>query len=219
MTLRRSGQAAPRRFAHPGARGRVAGAAIGILCVAVLAIALWPRGESQARWQESVAPAHQAAPARTALSQATAEAAAESGGSRLALARTPPARVRPLFDPNLHIKMGETAMLKFEPRDPVSGWPVPPRSAISASVSDGRAPERPLDVREDADGNYEVPFTPRGPGEFNVTLSLDGVPAGSQKVGVIGAAGRTDGVVDVVDPLSLDPRDFRARTGGQFHRR
>jgi hypothetical protein len=52
-----------------------------------------------------------------------------------------------------------------------------------------------------------------------VVLSVGGVPAGSQKLGVIGAVGKSDGVVDIVDPLSVDPRDFRARTGGQFRRR
>jgi hypothetical protein len=218
MTRRRSAQAKVprRRFASPGARGRTATAVIGVLCIAVLGIALLPRSESQERSDGSVA-APQLAAAGLSSPYST-DPTPESGG-RIGLARTPPAQIRPLFDSNLRIKLGETAMLRFVARDPVSGLPVEPTAAISASMSDGRAPERPLDVHEDGDGNYEVPFTPPGPGEFNVTLSLDGVPSGSQKVGVIGAAGRSDGAVDIVDPLSVDPRDFRARTGGKFHRR
>ena len=130
-----------------------------------------------------------------------------------------PVEMRPLFDTNLRLKLGDNAMLKFEARDAVSGRPLTSRRQVSASLSDGHGPEQPLEVREDEKGNYEVPFTPHGPGDFNITLSVDGVPSGRQRIGVVGAAGRTDGIVDLIDPLSVDPRDFRARTGGQFHRR
>ncbi len=189
---------------------------IGLLCVAVIAFVLLPRSESQKPAEESL---RTATVRQAGLVPAPAEAMAESGGHTLGLAKTAAVHIRPLFDPNLHINLGETAMLKFVARDPASQRPVAPKAVITASVSNGRDPEQPLEVHEDGDGNYEVPFTPHGPGEFNVVLSADGVPTGSHKIGVIGAAGRIDAVVDNVDPLSVDPRDFRARTGGQFHRR
>jgi hypothetical protein len=195
---------------------RTAQVAIGLLCIAVVAVTFLPRSEPQKRAEESV---RTGTVRQAGLVSAPAEAMAESGSRPLGLAKTPAVHIRPLFDPNLHIKLGETAMLKFVARDPVSERPVAPRAVISASVSNGRDPDQPLEVHEDGDGNYEVPFTPHGPGEFNVVLSADGIPTGSHKIGVIGAAGRTDALVDNVDPLSVDPRDFRARTGGQFHRR
>ena len=70
-------------------------------------------------------------------------------------------------------------------------------------------------------GTYprEVPFTPGGPGQFNIALNVDGVQAGSRKVGVVGAVGAADNRVDVVDPLSVDPRSPRSRTSGRSRRR
>ncbi len=65
------------------------------------------------------------------------------------------------------------------------------------------------------EGVYEVPFTPHGPRQFKVVLSLGGVPIGSQKVGVVGAVGATDDRVDIVNPLSVDPHQFHARTPGR----
>jgi len=50
-------------------------------------------------------------------------------------------------------------------------------------------------------------------------VNVGGVPAATQQIGVIGATGRADATVDIVDPLSVDPRDFRARTGGKQRRR
>jgi hypothetical protein len=137
---------------------------------------------------------------------------------RVVRGRPPPAEMRPLFDPNMRLNLGETAILKFaapnaESRDLASA------RGVTASVFHGRDRERRLPVREVEDGVYEVPFQPYGPGQFQVVLNVGGAPAGSQKIGVIGAAGRTDAKVDIVDPLLVDPRDFRARTGGQFRRR
>jgi hypothetical protein len=190
--------------------------ACGFFCAGVLGIAVFPRGESGK-------PAAQDArsPDAPALQTTTAAMAPESGrrDERDERVRPAPVHMRPLFDTNLRLKLGDNAMLKFEARDAVSGVPLTSARLVTASLSDGRGPERPLEVREDEDGNYEIPFTPHRPGDFNVTLNVDGVPSGSQRIGVVGAAGRTDGVVDLIDPLSVDPRDFRARTNDQFHRR
>lgn len=130
----------------------------------------------------------------------------------------PPPEMRPMFDPGMRLHLGETATLKFAAREADSRAPARPRE-VTASVLHGRDPERRLPVREVDEGVYEVPFQPHGPGQFQIVLDVDGVRAGSQRIGVIGAAGRIDGAVDIADPLSVDPRDFRARTGGQFHRR
>jgi hypothetical protein len=52
-----------------------------------------------------------------------------------------------------------------------------------------------------------------------VVLSKDGVPIGSQRVGVVGVAGAPNSKVDIIDPLSVDPRQYRARTAGRGRRR
>jgi putative ubiquitin-RnfH superfamily antitoxin RatB of RatAB toxin-antitoxin module len=130
----------------------------------------------------------------------------------------PPTIVEPLFEPGMRLPIGETAKLKFAARDRVSGLPVS-GSIVTASVLQGAGPARPLPAEEVEDGVFEVPFTPRGPGQFQVSLNVDGVVAGSRRVGVVGAVGATDGKVDIVDPLSIDPRDPRARTAGRSRRR
>ncbi len=155
-----------------------------------------PVGEA-AEWQASVVP---------------------ESAARLVPGKPAPPEVRPLFDPNMRLHLGETAMLKFAANDRDSRLPARALE-VTASVFHGRDREQRLPVHEVDDGVYEVPFQPHGPGQFQVVLNVNGVPTGSQRVGVIGAAGRTDGVVDIVDPLSVDPRDFRARTGGKQRRR
>jgi hypothetical protein len=126
--------------------------------------------------------------------------------------------VEPLFDPGMRLPIGETTKLKFAARDRASGLPLS-GSTVTASVLQGAGPARPLPIEEVEDGVFEVPFTPRGPGQFRVSLSVDGVEAGSRKVGVVGAVGATDGKVDIGNPLSVDPRDPRARTSGRSRRR
>jgi hypothetical protein len=137
---------------------------------------------------------------------------------QLVLGRPAPPEVRPLFDPNMRLHLGETTTLKFAANDRNSRLPSQALE-VTASVFHGRDREQRLPVHEVEDGVYEVPFQPHGPGQFQVVLNVNGAPAASQKFGVIGAAGRADAVVDIVDPLSVDPRDFRARTGGKQRRR
>jgi hypothetical protein len=126
--------------------------------------------------------------------------------------------VEPLFEVDARLKLNETAKLKFAARDSASGLPLS-GATVTASVSHGGGPALPLDVEEVEDGVFEVPFTPHGPGQFQVSLNVDGALAGSRKVGVVGARGATDGRVDIVDPLSVDPRVYRARTSGRGRRR
>jgi hypothetical protein len=130
----------------------------------------------------------------------------------------PPTIVEPLFEVDARLKLNETTKLQFAARDRASGLPLS-GATVTASVTQGGGPAFPLSVEEVEDGVFEVPFTPRGPGQFQVALNVDGVVAGSRKVGVVGATGATDGRVDLVDPLSVDPRVYRARTSGRGRRR
>jgi hypothetical protein len=178
-------------------------------CVGVAAVHLQGSDPEQAAAAES-------APERAVQPELSSPRVVPESATRVVRGRPPPPEMRPLFDPDMRLHLGETATLKFAAQD--ASARVPARQ-VTASVFHGRDPERPLPVHEVDEGVYEVPFQPHGPGQFQVVLSVDGVPAGSQKLGVIGAAGRIDGAVDIVDPLAVDPRDFRARTGGQFRRR
>ena len=90
---------------------------------------------------------------------------------------------------------------------------------MSASVKDGRGHELPLPVEEVEDGVFEVPFTPRGPGQFQIVLSMGGIPIGSGKVGVAGVAGSPNTPTDIANELSVDPREARVRTSGRGRRR
>lgn len=126
-----------------------------------------------------------------------------------------PMVAQPLFETNARIKLGETTNLKFSVRDRATGHAVS-GSVISASVKDDINPATPLKVEEVDDGVFEVPFTATGPGQFQIVLSMDGLPVGSGKVGVVGAAGSLDGQTEVAG-LPNDPREFapafRPRSG------
>ena len=130
----------------------------------------------------------------------------------------PPVQVQPLFDGDMRVNANETAKLKFAARDRASGRPVS-GARVSASVRHGDDPEQSLKVDEVEDGVFQVELTPRGPGRFNVMLNMDGVVVASQRVGVVGVAGAPGAQTDVVDPLSVDPTQFRARTPGRSRRR
>jgi hypothetical protein len=130
----------------------------------------------------------------------------------------PPTVVEPLFEVDARLTLNETTKLKFAAHDRASGRPVS-GATVTASVTQGKGPALPLNVEEVEDGVFEVPFTPRGPGQFNIALNVDGVQAGSRKVGVVGAVGAADNRVDVVDPLTVDPRSPRSRTSGRSRRR
>ena len=130
----------------------------------------------------------------------------------------PPTVVEPLFEADARLTLNETTKLKFAAHDRGSGRPLS-GATVTASVTQGKGPALPLSVEEVEDGVFEVPFTPRGPGQFQIALNVDGVPSGSRKVGVVGAVGAADNRVDIVDPLSIDPRSPRSRTSGRSRRR
>jgi hypothetical protein len=132
-------------------------------------------------------------------------------------AELPATVAEPLFEAGERLKLGEEAKLQFAAHDRASGKPVS-GVEVTASVSGPGGMKAQLPAEEVEDGVFEVPFTPRGPGRFQIALSVDGVVVGSRSVGVVGAAGGST-QVDVGDPLSLDPRTRRARTGGRFRAR
>jgi hypothetical protein len=206
--LRRKASPPPPR---QGARASVWAACLLVALGLVLSAIHLFGSESQASAARAAAEAAAQPVGRTAESQPSV---VPERAARLVLGKPPLPEIRPLFDPNMRLHLGETAMLKFAANDRDSRLPAQ-ALAVTASVFHGRDREQRLPVHEVEDGVYEVPFQPHGPGHFQVVLNVNGVPAGSQSLGVIGAAGRTDGVVDIVDPLSVDPRDFRARTGGK----
>jgi hypothetical protein len=132
------------------------------------------------------------------------------------LAPLPPTVVEPLFEPDARVKIGETTKLRFAVRDRASALPES-LDDVTASVRHGNDPELKLPVEEVDNGVYEVPFTPHGPGQFTIVLSENGNPVGSRSVGAAGVAGAT--ATPDADFLSVDPREYRARTGGRGGRR
>jgi hypothetical protein len=113
------------------------------------------------------------------------------------------------------VGLGDTANLKFEvPREHMAtGMGMNKRMTAKAFRGNDRPIE--LEVKEIANGKFEVPFKPEGPGQFNVVLSDDGTPIAAQKVGVVGAVGANA----LSDPNALDEADpisFRARTPGRL---
>jgi len=132
-------------------------------------------------------------------------------------AELPPIVAEPLFEAGTRLQLGEEAKLQFAARDRASGKAVSGVS-VTASVSGPGGMKEALPAEEVEDGVFEVPFTPRGPGRFQVSLAVDGTVVGSRNVGVVGAVGGSTRV-DVGDPLSVDPRSRRARTGGRYRSR
>jgi hypothetical protein len=192
-----------------------------MLCVAVWS--LRPHDPAAAESVEATNASGMAAPGAADLLPAPMPMPVREDQGRLEIVRLPTAAalpkttIEPLFEPDARVKIGETAKLRFAVRDRASGAP-DSLDHVSASVRHGNDPELTLPVEEVDHGVYEVPFTPHGPGQFTIVLSQDGNPLGSRKVGAAGVAGAPSGV-DAVDPLSVDPRGYRARTGARARRR
>jgi hypothetical protein len=116
------------------------------------------------------------------------------------------------------IGLGDTATLKFDvPREYVATGMGMNRKMTAKAF---RGNDRPIDltVEEVKKGQYQVPFTPEGPGQFNVVLSDDGTPIAARKVGVVGVVGGNA----LTDPTALDEADpisYRARTTGKLRSR
>jgi hypothetical protein len=198
---------------------------VGVLILAVVAL-FWGRRDASTDEAAATASASASAPAAPALSDGFGTDAApvpvlEDKGrlqivERPRLAPVPPTVVEPLFEPDARVKIGETTKLRFAVRDRASTLPES-LDNVTASVRHGNDPELQLPVEEVDNGVYQVPFTPHGPGQFTIVLSDNGAPIGSRSVGaagVTGAAANPD-----PDFLSVDPHEYRARTGARGGRR
>jgi hypothetical protein len=111
--------------------------------------------------------------------------------------------------------MGETKSLAFNVRERASGAA---RSGAQLKAHAYHGHEKPIElpVNEIGKGKYEVPFTPQGPGQFNVVLSEGDSPVGSQRVGVVGVVGADPKLTDPNALDEADPMEFRARTPGRL---
>jgi hypothetical protein len=196
----------------PGRRGgfrfRAAMAAvIALLCLGA-AYAMWGDTPAAEREQRGVGIAE--APRRPAIVY-------EDRGSirtfeRVQVRALPAVEVEPLFEAGTHLKAEETTTLRFAARDRATGKP--PRGVTTASLFHGSDPPVLLKVEEVSEGTFEVPVTPHGPGRFDVVLSVNGAPIGSQRLGVVGTVGGTSGEEDFLD-FTADQRAGRARPSGR----
>lgn len=114
----------------------------------------------------------------------------------------------------VRLGLGDTTTIKFNQPRAHSGMGVGHMTAKAF-----RAQDKPIELAVNkTEKGFEVPFTPVGPGQFNVVLNEDGSPVGAQLVGVVGAVG----AADLTDPNKLfdaDPMEFRARTPGRISSR
>jgi hypothetical protein len=111
-----------------------------------------------------------------------------------------------VVEPPVRVNFGDAPTIKFSLKDKVLAHP-------SASVFHGNDDVLHVPVLE-----YEVAFTPTGPGQFQVVLDDGGTPVASKRIGVVGVAG-APGQSSDADFLSVDPREPRMRTAGRASRR
>jgi hypothetical protein len=112
-----------------------------------------------------------------------------------------------VVDPPVRVNFGDAPTIKFSLKDKVLAHP-------SASVFHGNDDVLHVPVLDAGDGDYEVAFTPTGPGQFQVVLDDGGTRVASKRIGVVGVAG-APGQSSDADFLSVDPREPRMRTAGR----
>jgi hypothetical protein len=101
----------------------------------------------------------------------------ETGTVRAVLDRT--VCFAPLFDAYTMFKVRERVQLRFRAREALSGIPIRSRD-ISFSLRRGRkGAARKLHMKAVKKGIFEVPFSPHGPGQYWVTVSVRGATAES----------------------------------------
>jgi hypothetical protein len=126
----------------------------------------------------------------------------------------PELEAEPLFDARERLEPGKAARLRFRARHGGSASPAS-GADLSVSLFHGRDPELRLAASEVGDGVYEVAFTPAGPGQYRLVVNAGGAPIGSPapvKLGVVGAVGGGDEVVDDSQLVDVDP--FHSRSKG-----
>jgi hypothetical protein len=115
----------------------------------------------------------------------------------------------------VRVGLGDTAPLKFiAPQRPPSGMGVGSHRMTAKAF---RGTDKPIELEVNkVEKGFEVPFSPQGPGQFNVVLSEDGTPVGAQLVGVVGAVGVDNALTDPLALDAADPVEYRARTPGRM---
>jgi hypothetical protein len=95
----------------------------------------------------------------------------------------------PLFDAYAMFRVKESVQLRFRARGALSGIPIRSED-ISFSLQHGaNGASRELPMKAVKKGVFEVPFTPEMPGQYWVTASIRGAPAGSVPAVLLGAVG------------------------------
>jgi hypothetical protein len=99
----------------------------------------------------------------------------------------------PLFDAYMMFKVNESVQLRFRAREALSAVPIRSED-ISFSLQHGaNGASRELPMKAVKKGVFEVPFTPEMPGQYWVTASIRGAPAGSVPAVLLGAVGLAEG--------------------------
>ena len=137
-----------------------------------------------------------------ALLAAPREASASAGTRKLVL--------KPLFDGHARFKPKKTVRLRFRLQDQ-AGASVALQDVSFSLLHGSKEPEKMLPLRKLANGAFEVPFTPAGPGRYAVLATVRGAKVGSIAPVHIGVVGVADGLVE--EPPEADA-EFRHRGRG-----
>ncbi|TMB35474.1 MAG: hypothetical protein E6J61_01155 [Deltaproteobacteria bacterium] len=97
----------------------------------------------------------------------------------------------------------------------------PPDSQAGAAQADGGFGTGPRAPSPETHGS--LAFTPRGPGQYRVSLTSGGAPVGSTppvRLGVVGAVGTSDPkITDITNTTTYDPRTSNTKGTGRGRRR
>ena len=130
--------------------------------------------------------------------------------------------MRPLFDRTQRLTSGKPAKVRFSARARSTGSPAS-SADVAVSVVHPGSPEQRLAAYEVEEGVYEATFTPRGPGQYRVSLTSGGAPVGSTppvRLGVVGAVGTSDPkITDITNTTTYDPRTSNTKGTGRGRRR
>jgi len=190
-----------------------------IVALATVAV-IYPLLRDRPATPPDAQPDSQAGAAQADGGSGTAPRAPETHGS---LARPPGIKdieVRPLFDRTQRLTSGKPAKVRFSARARSTGSPASSVD-VAVSVVHPGSPEQRLAAYEVEEGVYEATFTPRGPGQYRVSLTSGGAPVTPPvRLGVVGAVGTSDPTVtDVTNTTSYDPRTSNTKGTGRGRRR
>jgi hypothetical protein len=123
--------------------------------------------------------------------------------------------VQPVIDAGARARLGVQSAVNFTIP---AGTAKDHAGVLTAVLLHGSDEPVPLAVVDKGDGHFEVPFTPRGFGRFDVQLRANGIPVAQSRVGVVGSAGGTQYADDYLD-YTADMRAGRSRPSQRGSRR